>query len=184
MVRNPAKMIDLEAKNEQITRWTAQFGGLVRGFLMSMVRRADVADDLFQEVFLNAWKGLDMYTEQGDAKAYLMKIAYRVVCNSKRRKSLEVNVDDETWTTVDPVDPGADPAKKAYQTELNATLCAVLDQLSESEKKVLTLRYFSEMKFNEIADLIELPLNTVLSHARRGLAKMRELMQNSVERDS
>jgi RNA polymerase sigma-70 factor (ECF subfamily) len=172
-------MTDLEAKNEQITTWTAQYGGLVRGYLMSMVRRADVADDLSQEVFLRAWKGLDLYAEQGEAKAYLMKIAYRVVCNAKRRRSMEVNVDDETWTAVEPVDAKADPARNVHQTELNATLSAVLDQLSEAEKKVLTLRYFGEMKFNEIADLIEMPLNTVLSHARRGLTRMRDIMQKS-----
>ena len=172
-------MTDLEAKNEQITTWTAQYGGLVRGYLMSMVRRADVADDLSQEVFLRAWKGLDLYAEQGEAKAYLMKIAYRVVCNAKRRRSMEVNVDDETWTAVEPVDAKADPARNVHQTELNATLSAVLDQLSEAEKKVLTLRYFGEMKFNEIADLTEMPLNTVLSHARRGLARMREIMQKN-----
>ena len=172
-------MTDLEAKNEQITRWTAQYGGLVRGYLMSMVRRADVAGDLSQEVFLRAWKGLDLYAEQGEAKAYLMKIAYRVVCNAKRRRSMEVNVDDETWTAVEPIDAKADPARNVHQTELNATLSAVLDQLSEAEKKVLTLRYFGEMKFNEIADLIEMPLNTVLSHARRGLARMREIMQKN-----
>ena len=172
-------MTDLEAKNEQITTWTAQYGGLVRGYLMSMVRRADVADDLSQEVFLRAWKGLDLYAEQGEAKAYLMKIAYRVVCNAKRRRSMEVNVDDETWTAVEPIDAKADPARNVHQTELNATLSAVLDQLSEAEKKVLTLRYFGEMKFNEIADLIEMPLNTVLSHARRGLARMRDIMQKN-----
>lgn len=172
-------MTDLEAKNEQITTWTAQYGGLVRGYLMSMVRRADVADDLSQEVFLRAWKGLDLYAEQGEAKAYLVKIAYRVVCNAKRRRSMEVNVDDETWTAVEPVDAKADPARNVHQTELNATLSAVLDQLSEAEKKVLTLRYFGEMKFNEIADLIEMPLNTVLSHARRGLTKMRDIMQKN-----
>ncbi len=172
-------MTDLEAKNEQITTWTAQYGGLVRGYLMSMVRRADVADDLSQEVFLRAWKGLDLYAEQGEAKAYLMKIAYRVVCNAKRRRSMEVNVDDETWTAVEPIDAKADPARNVHQTELNATLSAVLDQLSEAEKKVLTLRYFGEMKFNEIADLIEMPLNTVLSHARRGLTRMRDIMQKS-----
>ena len=172
-------MTDLEAKNEQITTWTAQYGGLVRGYLMSMVRRADVADDLSQEVFLRAWKGLDLYAEQGEAKAYLMKIAYRVVCNAKRRRSMEVNVDDETWTAVEPIDAKADPARNVHQTELNATLSAVLDQLSEAEKKVLTLRYFGEMKFNEIADLIEMPLNTVLSHARRGLTRMRDIMQKN-----
>lgn len=171
-------MATAEAKNEKITIWTAQYGALVRGYLLSMVRKPDMADDLAQEVFIRAWKGLDLYVEQGEAKAYLMKIAYRVVCNANRRKSMEVNVDDETWTAVEPVDAGADPARNVHQTELGAQLNAVLDLLSESEKQILTLRYFGEMKFNEIAELIELPLNTVLSHAHRGLAKMRELMQN------
>ena len=59
------------------------------------------------------------------------------------------------------------------------TRLRLVKAVSEAEKKVLTLRYFGEMKFNEIADLIELPLNTVLSHAHRGLARMRDIMQKS-----
>ncbi len=169
-------MLEQNEQNRQITQWVQLYGGAIRGYILSMVRRADMADDLTQEVFLRALKSWDLYTEQGQAKSFLMKIAYRTVCNSRRRGELEVNVDDQTWSSIDPVDPSETPEQSAKKRELGRELSSVLDKLSENEKRVLTLRYYGQLKFNEIADLMELPLNTVLSHAHRGLAKMRDLM--------
>lgn len=165
-------------QNQQIAQWAALYGAAVRGYILSMVRKPELADDLSQEVFLRAWKSFDQYTEQGEAKAFLMKIAYRTVCNSRRKTVWEVSVDDETWSGIEPADVSKTPEQSARQKELGGELSRILDKLSESEKRVLTLRYYGEMKFNEIADLMELPLNTVLSHAHRGLAKMRDLMTN------
>jgi len=50
--------------------------------------------------------------------------------------------------------------------------------LSESQRQILTMRYFGQLKFSEIAGVLEMPLNTVLSHAHRGLTLLRERMRD------
>ena len=65
--------------------WVRDHGRAVRGFLLAMVRRPDVADDLSQEVFCRAWQARSRYREQGNARAYLLRIADRLVCDRGRR---------------------------------------------------------------------------------------------------
>ena len=51
-----------------------------------------------------------------------------------------------------------------------------LEQLSPPQRRVLLLRYYGQMSFAEIAHIMEIPLNTVLSHCHRGLEKLRKLL--------
>ena len=51
-----------------------------------------------------------------------------------------------------------------------------LDRLPAAQRRVLLLRYYGEMTFQEIADQLDCPLNTALSHARRGLSKLKEYL--------
>jgi len=155
--------------------WVRDHGLAVRGYLLVMVRRADVADDLLQEVFHRAWKSRDRYQDLGHERAFLLKIADRLVIDRSRRLGLEVNVDDATWSELEPAAPdGGRPDR-----ETSAELASALQQLSPNQRRVLLLRYFSDMTFEEIADAMSCPLGTALSHCRRGLATMRKLLATS-----
>lgn len=167
-----------DEKDLQISEWMNQYGSSVRGYILGMVRRADIADDICQDVFIRAWQNLGSYQEQGEARAYLMKIAYRLVCNSRRRADREVCVDDQTWEGIQPEDGADNPYQSAARSDTAKALNKILDNLSPLEKRILLLRYYGQLKFNEISELIDIPINTVLSHAHRGLKKLRELMQD------
>jgi RNA polymerase sigma-70 factor, ECF subfamily len=56
-----------------------------------------------------------------------------------------------------------------------------LDRLSPPQRRVLLLRYYGQFTFAEIAEMIDCPLNTTLSHCRRGLEALRALL---VEKES
>ena len=55
-------------------------------------------------------------------------------------------------------------------------MAEALDQLSVPQRRVLLLRYYGDMSFEEIAATLECPLNTALSHCRRGLLALRRLL--------
>ena len=74
------------SNNGRFVDWGREHGAAVRGYLMAMVRRADLADDLTQEVFFKAWQARDRYREQGAARAYLLRIADRLVCDLHRKR--------------------------------------------------------------------------------------------------
>lgn len=166
---------------ERIARWVAEHSRAVRGYLLGMVRRPDVADDLLQEVFQRAWKARDRYRDEGHERAYLLRIADRLVVDRSRRLAPnntghEINVDDQTWHEVEPAARTAAPPDSLVQFETSAELTAAIDQLSPAQRRVLLLRFFGDLTFEEIAAALDCPLGTALSHCRRGLSTLRKLL--------
>jgi RNA polymerase sigma-70 factor (ECF subfamily) len=161
--------------------WVREHGKAVRGFVWASVRRMDVAEELTQDVFCRAWRARASYREQGSARAYLLRIADRLVCDRGRRAGTQVNLDGDGWKACEPTSRVADPAVAAVRAEQNELLAAALDQLTPPQRRVLLLRYYGQFSFVEIADMVDCPLNTALSHCRRGLEALRALL---VEKES
>jgi RNA polymerase sigma-70 factor (ECF subfamily) len=156
--------------------WVCEHGGAVRGFLLALVRRPDVAEDLAQEVFCRAWQARARYREQGSARAYLLRIADRLVCDRSRARKQFVNLDKEGWGRHDPPDPSVGPSAALLMVEAKSRLTEALDRLSPAQRRVLLLRYYGQLGFAEIAATIGLPLSTTLSHCRRGLEMLRRML--------
>ena len=160
--------------------WVREHGRAVRGFLLAMVRRPDVADDLSQEVFCRAWQARARYREQGNARAYLLRIADRLVCDRGRRAEPEVHLSEDGWKQHEPLDAAQEPPQTALMAEATEQLASALDRLSPVQQRVLLLRYYGQFSFAEIAGMIGCPLSTALSHCRRGLETLRKLLVEKV----
>src|SRR5437868_704571 len=89
-------------QQKRFDEWIRDHGRAVRGFLLALVRRSDVADDLCQEVFCRAWQGRQRYAEQGKTRAYLLQIANRLAVDRGRRSEPQTNLDDDTWKACEP----------------------------------------------------------------------------------
>ena len=165
---------------QRFGEWVRQHGRAVRGYLLAMVRRADVADDLAQEVFCRAWQARHRYREQNAVRAYLVRIADRLVWSRARRAGRETTLDDAAWKELEPVSRGPDPVRTAEQAEAVEQLAAALARLTPVQQRVLLLRYYGQLGFAEIAETIDCPLNTTLSHCRRGLEMLRRLLVEEV----
>jgi RNA polymerase sigma-70 factor (ECF subfamily) len=168
-----------EGYQERFEEWVRDHGKAVRGFLLALVRRTDVADDLCQEVFYRAWQGRERYAEQGKTRAYLLQIANRLVVDRGRRNEPQTNLEEVVWRAREPVSAGPDPSQAAEQNEQVRLLHAALDRLAPMQQQVLLLRYYGQMEFQEIAETLQTPLNTALSHCRRGLEALRKLLVES-----
>jgi RNA polymerase sigma-70 factor, ECF subfamily len=159
---------------ERLTAWVRDHGRAVRGYLLAMLRRPELADDLAQEVFYRAWRGRDGYREQGHARAYLLRIADRVVCDRIGRKRQEATLGDDVWKVPEPAASNGDPAAIVAGAEAIHRLDAALARLTPTRKRVLLLRFYGQLDFQEIADAIGCPLSTALSHCHRGLQALRQ----------
>jgi len=151
----------------------------VRGYLLAMLRRPDLADDFTQEVFCRAWQARSRYREQGTARAYLLRIADRLVGDWWRKAGRERTLDEEGWKQKEPVSRTAEPFESLARAEAASQLAAALDRLSPAQRRVLLLRYYGDLSFAEIAEIIHCPLSTTLSHCRRGLLALRKLLVES-----
>ncbi len=156
-------------------RWVREHAGSIRGYVAALVRDRTLAEDIVQEVFLRAWRQRENYVEQGNEKGYLFRIADRLVIDHRRAKSTDLL--PEVLQVVDHAVPT--PLDELISRESAERLQEGLRSLSESQQRVLLLRYFGQLKFEEIAPMIGCPLGTALSHARRGLDQLRVFFQTS-----
>lgn len=168
--------MDETGGRERFAEWVRVHGEAVRGFIFARVRRPDAVEDMVQEVFCRAWSARDRYQEQGASLAYLLTIADRLVCDRGRRGQPERNLDYEQWKEFEPPSRADDPLQAAAIREQSEQLAAAMDRLSAVQQRVLLLRYYGQLTFAEIAEIIECPLNTTLSHCRRGLETLRKIM--------
>jgi len=164
--------------HRRIECWVREHGAAVRGYLLGNVRRHDIADDLLQEVFRKAFSAGENYTEQGSARSYLLRIADRLLCDRFRKASPEINVGEASWQVIEPLIEDSEPDLETIAAESRQALMQALDQLSPDQRRVLLLRYYSDMSFAQVAEAMDCPLNTVLSHCRRGLQGLRKILSS------
>src|SRR5262245_51889761 len=119
--------------DERLALWVRVHARAVRGYLLGMVRRLDVADDLLQEVFQRAWRDRERYVDRGYERAFLLKIADRLVIDRSRRLGLEINVDDTVWREVEPAAGLASPLEELTNHETSEELALALTQLSTNQ---------------------------------------------------
>ncbi len=170
---NPSQHLSAD---ELLASWVHEHSAAVRGYALALVRRPDVADDVLQEVFRRAWQVRDSFRRQGQDRAFLIRIADHLVCDRARRMGWELNLDETGWQSQEPAADEDDPATIVEWREAEQDLTAALDRLSAGQRRVLLMRYFGGLEFAEIAEQLGCPLNTALSHARRGLQVLRRLM--------
>src|ERR1041385_6712650 len=149
-----------ERPEQRLARWVREHAAAVRGYLLGLVRRSDVADDLLQEVFQRVWQARERYEDQGYERAFLLRIADRLVIDKSRRSRREGNLDETTWHEVEPAADGDSPLEELHTAETNQELNAALDQLSLNQRRVLLLRYFGDLRFEELAAELECALGT------------------------
>ena len=156
--------------------WGQRHGRAVRGYLLGMVRRPDLADDLTQDVFCRAWQARQRYRDEGTERAYFLRIADRLVIDHYRKSGREVNLSDDGWKQVEPARRSPVAEETLVYEETSRELAATLDGLSPPQRRVLLLRYYGEISFTEIAAMMECPVSTALSHCHRGLLALRKLL--------
>jgi RNA polymerase sigma-70 factor (ECF subfamily) len=138
----------------------------------------DRAKDVTQEVFVNAWRSRDRFDPaKGSLGAWLMGIAkFRILDNlraekrhSSRRADAEVAERTAAMSTGDDVEALSD----------RMLVADALRALPERSRTVIELAYFGDLTHAQVADHTSLPLGTVKSDIRRGLALIRSHLESA-----
>lgn len=148
------------------------YEGLYR-FGLSLARRPDVAEDLVQQTFLQWARKGHTLREEGKAKTWLFTTLYREWLNMNRReKRVEV-------VEFDPeIHGGADEDSAApVNAEDGALVMAALNRLEDNYRAPLILFYMKEMPYKDIAQVLDVPIGTVMSRLSRGKEMLRKSLR-------
>ncbi|TXK72397.1 RNA polymerase sigma factor [Paenibacillus sp. N3.4] len=156
-----------------------KFGEDVWNFAYFLTRRPDVADDLAQEVFLAAFKGMYAFRGECSVKSWLLTITRNKALHYLQGAFIrKVTLTDRFISNE--VSPGAEQV--LFNRIENRDLWDTVMTLPRKYREVLILDYHYGLKLNEIAQLLKVSVGTVKSRSHRAKKKMSErLIHNNEE---
>ena len=156
------------------------FGELVRrhyqGVVMVVTRMcgdSGLAEDAAQEAFLRAWMNLPSYQPRSSLRNWLYRIAVNAALDMLRRKP-ELALEDEDAQMVTDQAPG--PETSLIEKEQSALLQNALLTLPEAARSVIVLREYGGLSYQEIANVLEVPIGTVMSRLNYARNRLRTIL--------
>ncbi|MFS0556270.1 RNA polymerase sigma factor [Brevibacillus sp. 179-C9.3 HS] len=146
----------------------------VCSLLVRMGNSPEDAEDFAQAAFVNAYKSLRQYDASRPFSAWLNKIAINCCLQVWRTAQKHPSVPFQESNTVHTCEE--DPESFYLAREKHNELVTVMGELASHYRIVLTLRYFEELSYQEIAETMQIPVTTVQVHLYRAKKKLRELM--------
>ena len=180
----------LRALNEKDQRAYTELMGRYKDsvyfMLLKMVNNSDDAEDLTIETFSKAFKRLDQYTPQFAFSTWLFKIASNHSIDFIRKKRIKAVSIDQGYSNEDgesyviPVkEDSLDPEESMQKDERVQRMRDVVEKLKPRYKRLVELRYFEEKSYEEISEILDLPLGTVKAQLFRARDFMFDLMKTT-----
>lgn len=172
---------------ESLAGKTASFGELVLRYqdrLFHVANRVmanqDDALDVVQDVFVSAYQSLASF--KGDAEFYtwLYRITFNTAISAKRRKRAALSLDNTGGrdTNLDPEDRAVDvaPESALERSEDERQLAVAMAKLSAEHRAVLAMKDIDGLKYEDIAEVLGVPIGTVRSRLHRARLELRNLL--------
>ncbi len=162
----------------------AQYQHRLLRYLLHLTGNRATAEDLFQETWMRVLEKGHLYDGKSRFVTWLLTIAHNVAIDHLRRRSpasLDEMQDSEEGAPFEVQDARPSPFEQAAANEESARLEAALNRLPAIFREVLTLRIHEQMKLEEIAQLIHIPVATVKTRLYRGVIALRPALKGGGE---
>jgi RNA polymerase sigma-70 factor (ECF subfamily) len=158
-------------------------------YLMFLTGKREVAEDLFQEVWIRVLRRGSQYNGKARFDTWIFTIARNLVIDLSRKRTMasldEMREGGEDERPFEIVQDGPSPLEQFEGRENASEVAAVMQTLDPNYREVLSLRFHEEMSLEEIATVTRAPLSTVKSRLYRGLAALKpELEKLRAQRSS
>jgi RNA polymerase sigma-70 factor (ECF subfamily) len=162
---------------ENLEDLVASHQGSLFAFLYRMCGDADLAEELMQETFVRALQAARRYQARAAVSTWLFGIAANLVRDRWRRRARrgqEFSLDDVALTGTETAEE--DALERIDHEQVRAALL----QLPVEQRSALILRYYHDLSYDEIAQVLACPIGTVRSRLHNGLARLKRVLATEV----
>ena len=152
--------------------------------VLKMVRNADDAEDLTIEAFAKAFRNLHKFNPEFAFSTWLFRIATNNCIDFIRKNKIKtmsidsaIKIDNGDEITIDFRDQNLNPQETTIKNQKIEIMQHVVSRLPDKYQRLVTLRYFDELSYEEIATELKAPLGTVKAQLHRA----RELLYDMVK---
>jgi RNA polymerase sigma-70 factor (ECF subfamily) len=135
------------------------------------------AEDMSQQAFIRAYERLHTFDAERPFLPWMRRVAANVCLNQMEQRQAEM-VDVESVQETLSTSSQSDPALRIAQQETTARLYAAVVALPVAYRAVIELRHFQELSYEEISEMLKLPLNTIKSHLFRARKLLAEALHD------
>ncbi len=144
-----------------------QYKNMVYKTAYLMLNDGAEAEDALQEVFVLVYRGLPNFDPaKGAFTTWLYRITIRHCLNRRRKKRVDCQ----------PFHEGALAASTSIREDESDTIRQAIEQLNPKQRAVIVLRYYWDLPYNDIAQVLDIPLGTVKSRINQALKTLRHTL--------
>lgn len=169
----------------------AQFEALVGPWLdplyasaLRLTRNERNAEDLVQDTVMRAWRFFDKFEAGTNFRAWIFKILTNTFINSYRRNTRERSLQDESerqsvearFFSADQTEQAQNPEDYLIDRVMSEDVLKAIDELSIDFRMVVILADLQEFSYKEIAEILDVPVGTVMSRLFRGRKQLQKLL--------
>lgn len=163
-----------EKDQQSFAKLMKRYKKAVYFMILKMVRNADDAEDLTMEAFAKAFKNLHRFKKDYTFSTWLFRISTNNAIDfirKKRLKTMSLNTtmsdDSGNSVTIDVEDGDKNPQDEFIKSQRIEMVRIFVDKLPAKYRKLVQLRYFDELSYDEIAQKLDKPLGTVKAQLHR-----------------
>ncbi len=168
----------LDGQHDAFRQLVERYGDLVYRTVYLMTHDRTLAEDLTQETFAHAWRGLETFRRDAAFRPWLMRIAANRVVSHRRRRLLAIV--PLAWGERR-ASESASPEERLRLAEDRDEMRDAIATLPHAQRQAVVLRYYAEMSVPEIAQATGWREGTVKSRLHRALARLRSLLEPARE---
>lgn len=175
----------LQNDEQAYARLMQRYKRPVYHMILKMVRNVDDAEDLTIESFAKAFKSLHKFKKDFTFSTWLFRIATNNTIDFIRRKRLNTLSISSAYTDsegeavgIDVEDENLNPQERTIKMQKEELMQIFVDKLPPKYQKLVRLRYFEELSYEEIAQELEAPLGTVKAQLHRARELLYEMIKS------
>lgn len=150
----------------------------LHGFAYSYVRQGEIAEDIVQSVFLKIWTQKEKWDPPGTVKQYLFAAVRNEALNKIRHQQVVAEAEDEVVHKFEEFNRQSLFEEDFDVEELRREIQKGIDQLPARCRQIFILNRWSGLTYSEIADYLEISINTVNTQMGRALKSLRDHLSN------
>lgn len=181
----------LNGKKELFALLIHRYEDKIFNYIYYMVKQKEEAEDLAQTTFVKAFFALRQYNHAYEFSTWIYTIARNVCLDyfRKRKKedvdlSLNVTVSEDGDTEMGELieeDHSPDPLRTILNEELRGKIEKAIERLPVKLREIVVLRHLEDCSYEEIAQIMDLPVGTVKSYLHRARKKLKEWLEEYLE---
>ena len=171
-----------DAYRELISRYERPVFSLI----FRMVRDKETSEDLAQETFIKVLNNIDRYLPEFKFSSWLFKIANNITIDFLRRRQIDtisiegapdaVTAESKRATAIALASGGESPLQELESKELGEQIERAIGKLRPEYRACILLRHVEDYSYDEIAEIVKLPLGTVKTYIHRARAELRDTL--------